>query len=277
MREATKAMLGSVVGTVDPRCRFDRSVFILAHMRCGSTALSNILCSRPEISGYGEAHIAYRTPSDLGRLVVNQALRGAWNPRARFLFDKVLHSRHDATVPPDFFRSRAIFLCRGPDATIPSIRRLFTRLARADYGTDTAAAEYYVERVTRLCDLWQAFPPERRLGFTYETLTTETERCLRGVSVLLGLDPALENSYRSHAASIRGGGGDPMASGRLDRIVAERRRPGDPTAHDISCALRRRAQEAYSRLVELIGLDAPAGWERADAGTSKARAEALAL
>ncbi|QEW17878.1 hypothetical protein LA6_000032 [Marinibacterium anthonyi] len=262
MRETVKNISGTLVGTANPQCRFERSVFILAHMRCGSTALSNILCSRPEISGYGEAHIAYRSTADLGRLVVNQALRHAWDPRARHLFDKLLHTRHDIAVPPEFFRARAIFLCRRPEPTIASIRRLFIGLGRDEYATDTAAAQYYVERLGRLAELWSFFPANRRLGLTHDQLTAQTDTWLQRMTILLGLEPRLENHYRSAAASIRGGGGDPTASATLSRI--ERRVPAaDPAGLDISPALRQRAEDAYDRFVDTTGAGARARPDRA--------------
>ena len=165
MRETVKAGLGRGVHGLDAQCRFERCAFILAHMRCGSTALSNVLCSRPEVSGYGEAHVAYRGEADLGALVVNQARRWAWRPRARYLFDKILHSRHDGAAPPGFFRARAIVLAREPEPAIASIRRLFEGLGKSDYGTDAAAAEYYAERA-RGAGLASgtAFPPSGGSG-----------------------------------------------------------------------------------------------------------------
>jgi LPS sulfotransferase NodH len=37
-------------------------VHILSHMRSGSTLLAHLLASHPEIIGYGETHIRYRSP-----------------------------------------------------------------------------------------------------------------------------------------------------------------------------------------------------------------------
>lgn len=253
-----KSLLGGIVHAADPQCRFDRAVFILAHMRCGSTALSNILCSRAEISGYGEAHVAYRAPGDLGRLVVNQALRRAWKPRARFLFDKVLHNRHDAAAPPEFFQAKAIFLCRRPEDTIPSIRRLFTSLGKKQYVTDASAAQYYLDRVGRLGELWQAFPAEHRVGLTYDALMGNTDACLGQVSAIVGLTPPLKNSYRSHSASVRGGGGDPTASAGHTRITQKPKAEQAAPSLELDADLRQRVCDAYLRFVDMIEQDRPA-------------------
>lgn len=255
MREGVKDALARGVCAASPQCRFERAAFVLAHMRSGSTALSNVLCSRPEISGYGEAHVAYRRRSDLGRLVVNQARRGAWRPRARFLFDKILHSRHDAAAPPEFFRARAVFLVRRPEEAIPSIRRLFEGAPGVLYKTDEDAAAYYLERVCALAGLWRRFPPERRALIAHEALIADPEASLARVSRLLGLARPLENRYRPHAASARRGGGDPTRSARLDRIAGGGERAAPPPLA-IDPALRERVAAAHARLLALGAEDA---------------------
>lgn len=254
VKDALKSTLASAISASSSQCHYQRSIFILAHMRCGSTALSNILCSRDDVSGYGEAHVAYRRSRDVGRLVLNQLLRRTWRPRARYLFDKILHNRHDGNVPPEFFRSRAIFLCREPVPTIISIRRLFEKLGKADYPSDEAATVYYIERLEHLSRLWVTFRPEHRLGLTHRRLTAETEASLSRISRLLDLDPPLMNRYESKVVSRIRGGGDPTMSGRLSRIVAgtESSSPGEGTL-GVDAALLRHAQKAYDAFVALIG------------------------
>ncbi len=218
LRDRAKALAAGAVAQAAPQCRFDRCIFMLAHMRCGSTALSNILCSRPDISGYGEAHIRYDTPNALGGLVVNQARRGGWSPGARYLFDKILHSRHDAEATPAFFQSRAIFVLRAPDPTILSIHRLYAKLGRDEYGTHALAADYYTSRVAALSALWERFAPGNRIGLTHEALIADPEAALHRISTWLDLSPPLENRYQSKTASRRGGAGDPLKSGAFSRI-----------------------------------------------------------
>lgn len=218
MREPIKDSLGYVVAGLNGQCRFDRAILVLAHMRCGSTALSNVLCSRTEVSGYGEAHVAYKSRAGLGKLVINQARRRAWTPRARWLFDKILHSRHDQDVPKDFFQAKAIFLARSPAESVSSIRKLFVGLGKAQYQTDVAAADYYEERLSALSTLWPRFPAANRVGLTHAMLISDPEAVLERISVMIGIDPPLRNGYHSHAASRTGGGGDPTQSGGFNRI-----------------------------------------------------------
>lgn len=254
MRNAVKSLAGQSMALINPQCRYDRSIFILAHMRCGSTALSNILCSRPDVSGYGEAHIRYDGQAALGRLVVNQALRGGWSPKATHLFDKLLHSRHDAAAPEAFFSARAIFVTRPPAAAIRSIRKLYASLDRSEYGTDVEAAQYYIERHHRLAALWDRFPADRRIGLTHADLMSDPEGTLARISGHLDLTPPLENRYDSPKASRKGGGGDPTTSGKYTSIKAS---PQDPSkdagiALDIPPDMRRDAEEAHAALVAKI-------------------------
>lgn len=252
MRETLKQMAGQAAAALTPQCRYDRAIFILAHMRCGSTALSNILCSRPDVSGYGEAHIRYRTRADLGRLVVNQTLRRSWQPRARHLFDKILHSRHDAEAPPAFFQSRAIFVARDPGPAIRSIRKLYEGLGRDEYGTDTQAATYYVERLAVLQDLWARFPPDRRVGLTHAGLLSDPEGALAAISAQLRIAPPLENTYRSRPASRSGGAGDPVVSAQHTKIVPKPILPDSGPPLEISPDLARQTEEAYRHYVATV-------------------------
>jgi hypothetical protein len=220
LREAAKNAAGRLASAALPQCDYGRSLFVLGHMRCGSTALSNVLCSRPEISGYGEAHITYDGPGALGRLVVNQRRRGAWKPGARYLFDKVLHARYDGTVERGMARGRAIFMVREPRSSIRSIRTLFDRIGSHQYATDREAADYYEQRLQSLAHLWRAFPAERRLGTSYAALTAAPDSVLARLSALLELDPPLANAYVASEQTRRPGAGDPLSSHRFTSIVA---------------------------------------------------------
>lgn len=205
---------------VDSRCRFDRAIFVLGHMRCGSTALSHILCDHPAVSGYGEAHIRYDGQAALGTLVLNQMRRKALRRDAPRLFDKVLHSRYDAAPSPEFYRARAVFLIREPAPTILSIRKLFATIGSGEYATDTEAADYYEERLGTLLRHWHAFAPERRIGFSFAALTAAPDRALAAVSSRLGLSPPLANRYASRGGAMAHGAGDPLASHKHNAIVA---------------------------------------------------------
>lgn len=214
-----KRIGGGAMARVNPQCRFEKAVFVLGHMRCGSTALSNVLCNHPEFSGLGEAHIRYTGRSALGLLVLSQVRRGCWRPRAHRLFDKILHSRYDRDPAEEFFRSNAIFLVREPRRTIPSIRTLFERVGGNQYRTDEQAADYYERRIVDLARLWERFPAANRHRLSHDDLTRAPDVELAAISHMLGLRRPLENRYAGKKVSARHGVGDPLVAARFDAIM----------------------------------------------------------
>jgi hypothetical protein len=243
-----KSAAGRLVAMA-PQCDPSRAVFVIGHMRCGSTALSNVLVSRPEFSGYGEAHVGYGSRAALGVLLLNQWRRRSWRPRAVHLFDKILHSRYDAAAWPGFFTARAIFVARAPEAAIPSIRALFAAIDSAEYGSDAEAAAYYAERLETMLALWPRFAPGRRLALTYEALTAAPETELARVGAMLGLSPPLTNAYAPPAAAQARGAGDPLMSHRFARIDAGASGQGAKRSRaplDIQPKVRDRLAELYS-------------------------------
>lgn len=242
----------------DPKYRYSNCIFILAHMRCGSTALSNILCSRPEISGYGEAHNRYDGQGALGRLALNQMRHGGWKPDATYLFDKILHSRHDRAAPAAFTSAKAIFMARRPAPAIRSICNLFAKLERDQYRTHEQAAAYYVQRLDALFAMWARFPRDGRVGLTHTSLIQDPEHALAQISGHFAFDPPLENRYVSLKASRKGGGGDPLSSGKHTRIETSLPSSAEEDETlDIDPALSQAASDRYQRFRDLIAEDWP--------------------
>ncbi len=70
-------------------------IFILSHMRSGSSLLTKIVSNNPEVNGYGETHLRYLSRKDFGSstgkiLFVN---RGSTKTgRERYILDKLLHN-----------------------------------------------------------------------------------------------------------------------------------------------------------------------------------------
>lgn len=253
LRETGKRSAGWLLSRTSGHYSYSNCVFVLAHMRCGSTALSNILCSRSDVSGYGETHVRHDGKAALGRLALNQMRRDAWKPDADYLFDKVLHCRHDAAAPPEFFQSRAIFIIRRPDEAIRSIATLFARLGRRAYDTPQKAALYYAERLETLANLWQRFPASRRIGITHDFLLRDPDLALSRISRHLGFEPALENRYVSLAASRRAGGGDPTVSGLYCRIEPALQHPAAHLADtDLPPTLSHRVRTTHERMLHLF-------------------------
>ncbi len=238
-----------------PQCDPARAVYVIGHMRCGSTALSNVLVSRPEFSGYGEAHVAYRGRADLGVLLLNQWRRKSWRPGAAHLFDKILHSRYDADAWPGFFTGRAVFVARSPSASIASIRALFASLGSDEYGSDAQAASYYAERLETMLALWPRFAPDRRLAVTHDALITAPAAELAWIGSMLRLSPPLANAYAPPAAALARGAGDPLMSHRYARIEPAAGSKRQVAPLDLPPPMQERLQELYVRFQSIAKPD----------------------
>ena len=256
-----KALVGAGVARVLLQCRFERSLFLIGHMRCGSTALSAILCSRPDISGYGEAHIAYEGRAALGVLALNQMRRGAWTGSAPSLFDKILHSRYDDAACPEFFTARALFMARAPQPAIRSIRHLFAGIGSGEYQTDAIAAAYYEERLGAMLRLWPRFADERRVACTYEALTADPDAVLAHLSARLGLVPAMVNHYAIKAAAGGRGAGDPLSASKHTQIVAAKGEQDAGRGLDMTQARIGELERLYREFCVLTGAVAGASSE----------------
>lgn len=252
---AIKTLSGLAMALANRQCRFENACFLIGHMRCGSTALSAILCTREDVSGYGEAHISYRSRSDLGLLALNQWKRQAWKRAAPLLFDKLLHNRYDIAAPGGFFAARAIFMARDPAPAIASIRQLFIKVPTGEYATDEEAALYYCQRLEAMLALWPRFAGGRATAITYDALVASPDAGLARISRRLDLSPPLVNQYRVTAATQVHGAGDPINAARFDRITAMSSRARDAVVLEVRPATLERAQTLYQSFHRLTEVD----------------------
>lgn len=242
-----KSGAGWMMARANGQCRYDRMIVVMSHMRAASTALTNILGSHPDISGYGEAHVPYHSATAPGVLAIHQLRRKAWSPKARFLADKILHNALDDAVPDSFYNARAVFLLRRPEATIPSITRLFKHIGSVQFTNETDAAQYYLARILRLRQLWDRFPADQRIGLLSEDIWRDPDQAIGDVQSMLRLSPPLTNTYRSHKASTGHGSGDPLQSAAHSQIQA-REVPTDLPDPQIDAGLLMACRAAYADL-----------------------------
>jgi hypothetical protein len=184
-------------------------VFLFAHMRSFSTALSHILGSHPEISGYTETHLKYRRSGDLVRLRwrVARAIGGV--PRGRYLLDKLLHNFMLIPKPlRDSDRLRSLIFVRRPEATVQSILKMsVAHPERAWYASPQLVTEYYCARLAWLAAVGVHLK-ERALFFPAEALIEDTGPLLHRITNHLALDEPLQNRYHLNRFSGKAGHGD---------------------------------------------------------------------
>ncbi len=194
MKEIIKSIAGKTVSSLSSQCDYQNLIFVFGHMRSGSTALTNVICSHESISGYGEAHVRYNDRSGPGRLLLNQALRRAWSPSAKYLCDKILHNKYDPDIRSEYKSTRAIFSVRRPSPSILSIKNLFQSIGSNEYPTLNDAASYYIGRCESLCNLWDIFEVDQRIGIETEELRSRPDESISRVSDFLDLKALLHKS-----------------------------------------------------------------------------------
>ena len=190
-----------------------RFIFILGHMRSGSTLLSHILASHPDIVGAGEAHITYQTPADLPQLVL-KTCEFLHRPilRETYIVDQINHPY----VTDDVLRSSQIYRCiiliRDPEATIKSTMKMLKC-------EEQAALDVYIRRLETLTGYGQLLG-DRALLVQYDDLVDRTEETLAAVTGFLGLDSPLTSTYATHRMTGRVEGyGDPSNNIKAGQII----------------------------------------------------------
>lgn len=216
------------------------TVFILGHMRSGSTLLLHLLLTHPEIIGCGERNACYRTQEDLDRLAVT-ARRGvrAWFKPFRYVVDQINHDRF--TPWPELLghpQLRLIFLIREPPLALASI----VNLARDFYrgGSTAQATDYYVQRLNTLGRYAATCPhPDRATAVTYEDLVDRSQLTLERLQGFLDLETGFTEQY--DLQPFTGRRGDPADKIRAGHIV---RGPG-PEPLEMPSVELDRAWQAY--------------------------------
>lgn len=196
----------------------ERYLFVLAHPRSGSTVVSHVLQTHPDIVGFGEHHEGYETQSDLEALATRNAFfdRSPATTR-RYTMDKIVWNHHDLsdTVLQDP-ATRFLFLAREPEATLESYRRMF-----ADMTTDERRCDSYENRLTGMIDLAERIGDTSRMRFvTYEDLTQRTEPTLAELTDFLELEVPLSENYDLNSKSGSQSWGDPSEHIKAGKIIS---------------------------------------------------------
>lgn len=183
------------------RSRRSQVLFILGHMRSGSSLLVHVLNSHSQIIGYGETHITYEDEDDFCRLA--EAVYSSFDDdelSESYLLDKVLH---DYIADPTLLELPAVkvlFLVRDPVQTLLS-------LSEMDFISSAAEAlDYYVEQL-KVLERYARARQESAFLLTYDQLTRDTEVVLKFLQEYLGLRTPLAREYENMwSTGLRGVG-----------------------------------------------------------------------
>jgi hypothetical protein len=221
-----------------------RYLFVLGHMRSYSSLLCHILGSHPQIDGYCETHVKYRTRFDLLRLR-SRVVKLTGEPlRGRYVLDKVLHNYPLASSILRSPNTLSIVLVRRPVPTVQSIVNMGLHYSDVAWYRDLdAVARYYEERVAALVRLADELRG-RVMFMEAETLLSRTGDVLQNISRLLELSEPLRSDYKRFAHTGEGGFGDPSETITTGRVTDAAREPRTPVM--LPAALTARLETAYA-------------------------------
>ena len=229
-------------------------IFILSHMRSYSTLLAHLLGSHPEISGYAERSISYRSSLRLYGLRLRMTFSRELG-RARYVLDKILHDGY--VVSHSVLRRRnvvPIILVRSPEPTVASIFGLGALAGAQPWYTDPEAVTgYYERRLARLAE-YGAWARDRAILLRSEDFLRDTQLVLARLTEELGLGAPLSTTYRLFERTGQPGYGDPSPHILAGSVVAPKRDRLLPPS--ISHAQHRRAQLAYASCMSRLSQDA---------------------
>ncbi len=183
-------------------------IFLLGHMRSGSTLLQHLLISHPQICGLGERNLAYKNENDLWKLVA----RCRWKYQKpfykySFFIDQINHNHLTPTI--DLLKMdtvKIIFLLRKPDASISSLLRLSEKYYDGKW-TPESATDYYVNRLQFLQRSMQKLDNSTYWLVQYEGLIHHSEKVLSQIADFLNLNSPIQQTYKTF--DFTGKKGDP--------------------------------------------------------------------
>lgn len=202
-------------------------IFILGHMRSGSSLLVHILNTNPDICGYGEAHNSYRTNRDLNQLVYKNKLQlKHFKTNDKYVLDKILHNNHE--ISEQILKNKNIyfiFLFRHPQPSLSSMINLYQghrsieeKRASLDYYLN-----YYTNRLSKLKEYASLINDKNRsLAFSYTNLIEDTDRIFLKLKIFLSLEFDFQENYQVlKTTGIKGIGdiSDRIKSGKIMRNI----------------------------------------------------------
>ncbi|MEA5509204.1 sulfotransferase family protein [Crocosphaera sp. UHCC 0190] len=177
-------------------------LFILSHMRSGSSLLTHIVISNPAIKGYGETHIRYSSEADFKHLMskvyfhsqvfTNIQDLGKLKMNHTYILDKLLHDNkllNENLLKLDNFYF--IFLVREPKRTLMSM------LDHKPHWTEKEAIDYYSQRLSSLTKYSQIINDKKRsLLITHHQLINESESVFQILQNFLNTQVAFSENYQ---------------------------------------------------------------------------------
>lgn len=192
-------------------------LFVVGHMRSGSSLMVHILNSNPDILGYGETHIPYRSRRTLAKLhrhIRDEfANNGAHVGPHRYTMDKILHDHIRNASVLKTGPLKVLVTVRTPDNALPSILDLnMPSIQRPE-----EALAYYTSALERI-DRWIGDYGRPYVLVNYDDLVRKPDAVLDVISSYLELDEPLSPTYEVTWATGKRGIGDTSETIRTQKI-----------------------------------------------------------
>jgi hypothetical protein len=188
-----------------------RYVFILAHMRSGSTLLGHIIASHPDFMGAGETYTSYKRPADLQKLVPRTCeLLRTLQLKGKFVVDKITMEQYlSAETLSSLPLHKCVIQIRDPKSTLKSLMWLF------DCSQETALTLYKAQLAT--LEKYGKVLADRAILIRYDDLIERSQEALTALTRFFAVDPPFTHEYEK--TKITGKMGDPSDNIRSGRII----------------------------------------------------------
>ncbi len=230
-------------------------IFILSHMRSGSSLLTHILISNPAIIGFGESHIRYNSIDDLNRLMMRAYYQfqefskfpddlDKLKMNHTYVLDKILHDQKILNQELiNYPNIKVIFLLREPSRTLASLLDL------KPHWNEQEAYQYYTERSQKLVEYAQQIDDKNRALFiTHEQVLNETESTLKTLQNFLETEQPFSEEYEITSTTGKKNVGDYKGNIKAGKIIRKKRELN----YDINPELVATSQSNYQDCCEKL-------------------------
>ena len=229
IKKTTKRVLSKCYEILTKYRKPYQYIHLLTHPRSGSTLLSHILISHPDITGIGESKLVYSSSKDFKKLPVLVALQLRKFPflgGERYAFDKLVHNWLIAAenVGNIYHQNDyIIFLLRKPTSTLNSMSRLSWITKKEN--PNEYVVEWYIERIKviqKYCQQLKMSKFNHMAVLTYNQIINDTQKVFRMLEDFLKLDHPLSEKYQIFRTTGHWGAGDASEYIKSGKIIKQR-------------------------------------------------------
>lgn len=233
-------------------------IFILSHMRSGSSLLTHILISNPAVIGFGESHIKYNSEADFNKLMMKvyyQYQNFSQFPehltRLRmnqtYVLDKILHNQKIVNEKLINLASiSVIFLVREPARALASLLDL------KSHWNQKNAFDYYNDRLRKLVEYAEQINnPQRSLFITHDQLLNQTEVTLNKLQQFLQTKQPFSEEYELTRSTGQKHVGDHKGNIKAGKIIRQKRKLNHQIEENLLTESRHHYQQCCQTLAKL--------------------------